>query len=531
MSFEKRFRQDLEKYATPSAESLGLRRVGKAATRRKLMTAPIAIALAVIMIVGVAAGVPALVKLFNDDVIIDHGVQLTEVPKGYVGIYTVEDLVKLAKDVDNDCEAENYILMADITFTDADYDIGGICEGGWKPINYDVDRYMRISDNAVFTYDEIKDEYLASSYDFFKKYGQTSPNQCNIELFNGNGYTISNLKIDADITPRDPNVDIYIGLFGLASGTQIINLGIDGMEVNLRGTPKSSYNDIFVGGIVGYGDYVGASYIKDFELNAALSDIILPELDISGEFERTIELNVGGIAGRANYIDACYSEAFDFDISATGEKGLEVLAGGIVSRLNNICASSWADGEFAVSGEGILIDDHEIITPKTGEIMVPTVMTEAGYEIFKQKLTEKYGSFEEFDAVRVWAYYTKKSIDRDDISERERDELKVVLDKWNKYYSMATGNEEYHETLYIYDPTASAVERRRVEEILSDAFGSEQAYIEFCQENTLTAGVRYGATIQGGTDGRTEDDYPGFDFEKLWMLVDGVPRLKIFQNN
>ncbi len=534
MSLKKKFHQDLEKYATPSAESLGLGRTKRTETRRrKWLSAPIAIAMSVVLVVGAAAGVPALVKLFNDDVIIEHNVQLTEVPEGYAGIYTVEDLVKLSKDVDNDCEAENYILMADITFTDADYAAGGICEGGWRPIGYDSVRYIRLADEKVLTYDEMISEYKGDMDKIQDHYEQDYRDYgSDIAIFNGNGHIIRNLKINTDITTRPFNRWNSIGFFANASKAQIINLGIEGIDITVTGKPEQTSDSICVGGIAGKAEYVGASYVKDVNIKLDITDVAGDVYeDDFGNKGVDVLLRVGGVVGQADYVDACYTESFDIDVSASGDKCAEVLCGGVVSKFN-ICVSSWADGTFAVDGTAVWSEDNGIIVPASSNVVVPTVMTVEGYEMFEQRLIEKYGSLEAFDAKMVRAYFTKKSIDPEWIqNEVERAEVKVELDKWNKYYSMATGVEEYQQTLFVFDPMAGLHDAERVKSRLSAAFESEQEYLTFCRENTLSAGLKYGATIQGGTDGRTEENYPGFDFEKLWVLVDGVPRLRIFQNS
>ena len=57
---------------------------------------------------------------------------LTEVPEGYVGIYTKEDLDNIKLDMSG-----KYILMNDIVFDDSDYEKGGSFYNsgkGWEPI-------------------------------------------------------------------------------------------------------------------------------------------------------------------------------------------------------------------------------------------------------------------------------------------------------------------------------------------------------------------------------------------------------------
>jgi len=67
-------------------------------------------------------------------------------------------------------------------------------------------------------------------------------------VFDGNGYTISNLTIDTGGAGND-----YLGLFGRASGGEIKNLGLE--NVSITGGDTSLY----VGGLVGYNDGSGVS--------------------------------------------------------------------------------------------------------------------------------------------------------------------------------------------------------------------------------------------------------------------------------
>lgn len=121
---------------------------------------------------------------------------LTEVPDGYIGVYTKDDLFAVREN-----PSGKYILMNDIVFDDADYINGGDFYNsgkGWEPIG--------------------------TSTTPFKG------------TFDGNGYEIVNLQIN------NPNGD-YQGLFGYTSSATIKN-------VNLNDAYIIGCN--YTGGIVGY---------------------------------------------------------------------------------------------------------------------------------------------------------------------------------------------------------------------------------------------------------------------------------------
>ena len=141
---------------------------------------------------------------------------LTEVPEGYLGIYTKDDLDSIKLDM-----AGKYILMNDIVFNDSDYVKGGSFYNsgkGWEPI------------------------------------GTSSTNFTGV--FDGNGYKIKNLYI------KNPEQD-YIGLFGYMNNATVKNITVE--NGNITGGN-------YTGGIVGYitksnligCDFVGNVYGNDY---------------------------------------------------------------------------------------------------------------------------------------------------------------------------------------------------------------------------------------------------------------------------
>lgn len=135
----------------------------------------------------------SLIGFAEETKIVEH---LTEVPEGYVGIYTKDDLDNVKLDM-----AGKYILMNDIIFEDSDYEKGGSFYNsgkGWEPIG---------TSSTKFT-----------------------------GTFDGNGYAIKNLYIN------NPEKD-YIGLFGYVNNATIKNVTLE--DANITGKN-------YVGGIAGY---------------------------------------------------------------------------------------------------------------------------------------------------------------------------------------------------------------------------------------------------------------------------------------
>lgn len=133
-----------------------------------------------------------VVSIAAEESSVEH---LTEVPEGYIGIYTKDDLDNIKLDM-----AGSYILMNDIIFEDSDYEKGGSFYNsgkGFDPIGTTTSNFKGVLD--------------------------------------GNNYSIENLYIND--TDKD-----YVGLFGYATNATIKNLNL----VNADITGQN-----YVGGIAG----------------------------------------------------------------------------------------------------------------------------------------------------------------------------------------------------------------------------------------------------------------------------------------
>ncbi len=202
---------------------------------------------------------------------------LTEVPEGYVGVYTKDDLDYVRLNMSG-----KYILMNDIVFEDSDFVKGGTFYNsgkGWEPI------------------------------------GTPSTNFTGI--FDGNGYKISNLYIND--TEQD-----YMGLFGYIDSAIVKNIALENGSIT---------GGNYVGGIVGeisnscvencvnsaqikgkkdVGGVVGFSYDADVKFCSNSGDVIA-----DGS-------NVGGVVGQffspknRRYIECCYNSGNVSGVSLVG---------------------------------------------------------------------------------------------------------------------------------------------------------------------------------------------------------------------
>ena len=143
---------------------------------------------------------------------------LTEVPEGYIGVYTVEDLYFVRNDL-----TANYILMNDIDLSEATAEGGEWNYGGrgWNPIGSND-----IYSNGAFS-----------------------------GVFEGNNYSITGLNIDIDSYPAGTGNNVYVGLFSNESGT-VKNLTVGGKITTerIKTYSYSGYAYHYFGGIAAYAD-------------------------------------------------------------------------------------------------------------------------------------------------------------------------------------------------------------------------------------------------------------------------------------
>lgn len=186
-----------------------------------------------------------------------------EIPEGYTPIYTAEDLTNIRNNLSG-----KYVLMNDIDLS--------TCEN-WEPIGTKDDPF--------------------------------------IGLFDGNDYSIKNLKINSEHNAKGT---YYFGLFGyLVSNVEnsvIKNVSIENAKINVKYT-GSETGKCNVGILAGYENY-------DSILSCAVSGEIKVENFYSSE--------VGGIVGRGAWsVFECCSSYADIDV-IIDQKATMVSVGGIV---------------------------------------------------------------------------------------------------------------------------------------------------------------------------------------------------------
>ncbi len=262
MNIKKRIKRELSSIDTPSPESVlpakacAARKSYASWRARKRLTPVLAIIICVAIVTCTAFAAPAIVKYFNAD-ILTAVEQLSQVPDGYVGIYTAEQLNDVRSNTDT-----NYILMNDISLKGYE----------WQPIH-----------------------------------GYSG-------IFNGNGHIISELEINGDHTSEK----LYFGLFGNTNG-HFINLGIKNCSVSVSfgESPKPYDEFICVGAIAGSATFIGGCFSENTVINVSLANC---DIEMDGGSTQTLLAggvvgNVAYVDSCYSISDINVSDGVGFDVN------------------------------------------------------------------------------------------------------------------------------------------------------------------------------------------------------------------------
>ena len=158
-------------------------------------------------------------------------------------------------------------------------------------------------------------------------------------VFDGNGYTISNLNI----VKTYEDVDTIVGLFGNAEYSVIKNIKLSDVNIIINTKSAASYNyEINVGSLVGKIRY-----------NSRLTNI-----EVNGYVSATNSTNgllyVGGISGQSDSFVMISNNKFVGDIYSTGNQ-YSSYVGGISGKLINRSGVNNSYSKHIISGNGYII--------------------------------------------------------------------------------------------------------------------------------------------------------------------------------
>jgi hypothetical protein len=546
--------------------------------RRRVSVALITalVSLAVVMTAAVTAA-PLIRNYLNARSLQEESAgQLTEVPEGWIGVYTLEDL---------DAVRENltgyYILMEDLCFAEEDFADGGRFAGGWTPIGTRLEPFYGVFNGNGHTIDGLRICVTPDRYDLpeFETPGYLR-SVC-AGLF---GYAASDPELETEIfgpvyeeeVEMDINGDGILDKVTVTSEprrtlTHFGDWGQSGTIRNLKLTNGSLrfvyparifelgenangnlYNDrtAFAGPVAGYADYVLGCSVENFTVTlepAGDAEILENAVPVT-VVRRVLALAAGGVAGQAYLVDSCFSGAeISVSVPANMPEDCEVNAGGLCG-FATACVTSYFDGSVECAGVTpglcrIRTDDVPRFLPAAvmDEIVIRLLYvkgrnTDSGYKYYYPddyvKLT---------DTARKWGVTAENVYE---IEERIRAEHDVTADffRANKFMCFYRSDDPYYSEIspdavqdhytqdagetrsYILDPSTKPREYGELSRLISAAF-PDGDFEDFCRER----GVKYGIYYVYDLGKDPECSFEGFDFESVWILDDGTPVLRIFR--
>ena len=470
----------------------------KQANKQRARLLPVMIA-AILAVVTLAATATVMVyrgKL-NADIVMENK-QLDTVPEGYVGIYEAKELDKLREDLDG-----RYILMSDISLAGVE----------WAPVG---------TVDAPFT-----------------------------GVFNGNGHVISDLAVAYDAAAEDT---VFAGLFGNAQGAAVYNVGLRDADIRVSNVDAGSS---FIGTIAGNVGYLASSYTENCRLSVVFAS---PSLKEGGTSPNAY---VGGLCGKVTTVDSCISQTelvLDgvlaiHELASYERRGsVRILHGGLLyaGKVCGLCYSSvtsYAEGH---------IEDRtgKFVTGLVGYTRLsPSVLPASLYDEIVQGLRDFYSanaSSEKEAEFKVdkWRnnYFHLPDVTvlgmvrgYQDISDRPVGEFGgypvAAVSQFAEDAAAEVGFETLlqflfyrdispDETYYMADVALSIEECICMDYIILEACGTEK-FRALLDQYYVRVGTLYCYDLAETPD----TDFNGFDFNRVWKIENGKPKLAIFADS
>ncbi len=509
----------------------------------------VALVLAATLIMAVAtftvfAASPTLRGIFNLS-ILNENTRKNQVPEGWIGIYTVEDLDAVRDDLNG-----KYILMNDLTFTEAD---GTFAPIGNKetPFMGQFDGNGHVIRNMIIDVTQPAPTVIESQRDYYPEpipfsYHDVS-NTCYVGLFGYCGYS----QLPTDVLE---DRELYEFAFPYLIDDQpyrgmICNLGVENARINVE-----TASNVRVGVIAGQASYVVACYVKDCTI------------DLEG-YEALAEgsnfhLRMGGIAGNVQVLDSCYATDCSLTVSGADdllsnslraiEQGYEpvpeatVFIGGLAGNAYT-AVTSYAEGNEISCDYGANRQltwpfcDHPAYTGALfGHIhLLPSVMNRTHFEDLLQALYRKthgladedplpekwnwLGGSGEYHDIRFKKFYTSFFIQPQNLMIEY-----FGLDPDHVNPSLLTGDLAWELEVVIIHRFAPMDDLIEIEDIATDYLGAEKL-AEYVSAGNLKVGPIYCYHLSPYQEAYTESELDGFNFDTIWEMKDGRPVLRIFQ--
>ena len=473
----------------------------KTARKRKWTAVVAAAALVAVLGAAVAAG-PVFRNFLNTRTAQESAEQLTEVPEGWIGVYTAEDLDAVREDL-----CADYILMNDIVFSPEDFGESGVFAGGWRPIgderepfrgtfngNGHVIRGLVISAEKAFPAE--KTVGYAGLFGYCRLEVSTDYREdLDPETAAANGYRFFE-EISADSVHME---NVYVR--ERHSG-YIKNLGLRDCRIRAVYGPDSLGDRLFVGSVAGYSEYVLNCFAENVTVEA---EVTAPMREVTGlspiagaYTDMThFGLFVGGLTGGCYLMDNCRTDA-SVTVRAD-DADVPVWHIGGLTGMTVTCITSYFDGSVDA---GTLPDDGMFYIIRND---VPHIMTETVFEEIESRLREIL----ENKANMFCSFYCKREVG--------------LPDAWRAVARDLIAEDPDGIAFYVCDPGLKPREYAELSSLIAEAF-PDGGFETYCREN----GVKYGCYYVYDLRDNPAPDFEGFD-PAIWDMTPGkAPVLKIF---
>ena len=535
---------DLDPAAVEAARHYRPKQKGTARSVRRIVSVALAATLLLAVVtLTVFAAVPSLRGIINLPFLAENA-QKDTVPEGWIGVYTVSDLNKIRDDLDG-----KYILMNDITFTEAD--------GPFTPIGTSEESFMGQMDGNGYVIRGLVIEVTQAEppvlegemgmYDSYTLHDVTA--SCSaVGLFGYCGYgaisTLYNREIEDYNYPYLLDDQPYRGM--------ICNLGVEDARIRVN-----SASNARVGVIAGQASYVAGCYVKDctIELNGYES-----KADSSGFF-----LRMGGIAGSVQVLDSCYAKNCSLNVTGTdhllsdgsyvipddSKEGVQfdkatVFIGGLAGNAYT-AVTSYAEGgeilcDYAANRqrEWWWDDSPAYMGDLFGHVhRIPCVMNEYHYKTIKAAFYRGVFNLAEDEPLpENWSYVDCNG---------KTDDQHFLYGKFRSYFiqrtaeqmvlffgldmscvnpSMITGDFAWDTEMYLFDTAARMEDVLWLEDVAIKYIGEEK-FADLVSMDNLKVGPLYCRALDPNT-AYTREDFAEFNFNTVWKMKDGRPVLRIF---
>ena len=505
--------------------------------KRKLWVSLVAASLAVVMVTAAAAS-SNLFGWLTFPFTRESG-QLSEVPEGYVGIYTASDLDLIREDTDG-----NFILMADLDLGGKEHtpigDYLNPFDGKFNGNGHVISNFTITASGAAIWETVSGEEYEqrlkaekqkrgGGKYVLFNAYELPA-----YSLFGLDGRF--NIAGNADVqNGYDLQYISAVGLFGNAGNATITGLGVENAAITVSDADYTA-----VGVIAGQVGYISSCYVKDSTVTVGANTTAVEEyangkeIDVfdymrgasmaSFDCERVYSVSVGILCGEAFAIDSCYTDG-ELNASGIGSENINysTLSAGLLAGYGGSAVSSYSTA--TVNIEGNIFKSQGILGKSS---LVPSfIYVEAYKKLLKDGLgngkfdiedpsTRNYASYDviRFAALVSWDYDNALLYDEQYANIKEIEEVFFVSGK---------GTQTDENFCYIYG-LFDRYMRMEMQHIIE-----KDGNVPIIEQIYKDEGMRIGSIRCYTPEGKEKAEfYEGFDFTDVWTMKNGMPELKIF---